>query len=175
MALSVRPAHANIEQLYAERWGTFGFYMTDPEAPSDCRAGARYLLDHFDLGWVPNLLDVTELIVSELVTNAQRYGGGDFPAGSMTIWHPNRFLVISVHDKNPYKPWTELHWPAPWDSEGGRGLAMVRDLAAEFLGELDFVPDGDTAMPGKVTRVRMLLPDVIWPHRHRDPHSGRTL
>lgn len=162
--------------LESERWGSVGFYVADPEAAAECRAATRWMLRvRLQLGWVPNLVDNAQLIVSELVTNVQRYAGEAFPAGSVTIWHPNRFLVISVHDKNPYRPWRELGRQVGWDSEGGRGLAMVRDLAAEHCGELDFAGDGDPAMPGKVTRVRLLMPDVVWSHRHRDPHSGREL
>jgi hypothetical protein len=159
-----------------ERWGTVGFLTADEKTVPECRTAARWLMSRFRLDWVPDLADDVETMVSELVTNVQRYGGDIFPAGSFTLWHPNKWLVLTVHDKNPYQPYKELnHASASWDAEGGRGLGIVKSLAARHLGEVDFARDHDTEMPGKVTRVRMLLPDVMWPNTFRDPHKGRTI
>ena len=171
------------------RFGSIGFRLKDDHSPSACRHATRDLLKRFHLTWVKStmgdvLTDDVLTIVSELVTNACRYGGDAFPAGSLTIWHPNKWLVISVHDKNPtipYDAWLgrgPRYGPNPpsWldREEGGRGIRMVKTLAARHLGELDYAEDGDKVSPGKVARVRMLLPDVQWPHSFRDPWTGKT-
>lgn len=136
------------------------------------------MLDRFQLTWVPNLVGDVQLMVSELVTNACRYGGDAFPAGSMTLWHPNKWLILTVHDKNPYQPykeWNEAREADDWERESGRGLLAVERLAKGQFGYFDFASDGDKACPGKVARVQMLLPDVQWPHTFRDPWSGRMV
>ncbi|MGY1440149.1 hypothetical protein [Streptomyces reniochalinae] len=115
------------------------------------------------------------------------------------MWHPNKWLVITVHDKSPYIPYRETfrHGADPngfawgvdtadamaadeieqqeWSAESGRGLQLVRALAAEHCGSLDWARDHDPVTHGKVARVRMLLPNVQWPHTFRDPWSGRTV
>jgi hypothetical protein len=151
---------------------------------------------------MPDLVDDVSVMVSELVTNACRHAGDAFPAGALTMWHPNKWLVITVHDKSPYIPYRQTYrgavptssfaWGVSdadtmlgrgvqsdpldgWDTETGRGLQLVRALAAEHCGEFDWARDQDPATPGKVARVRMLLPNVQWPHTYRDPFSGRIV
>jgi two-component sensor histidine kinase len=153
---------------------------------------------------MPDLVDDVALIVTELVTNACKHAGNAFPAGALTMWHPNKWLIITVHDKSPYIPYRETYrggvspdtfaWgindadamdaddearrstnPMDWSATSGRGLQLVRALAADHCGELDWVRDGDTTTPGKVARVKMLLPNVQWPHSFRDPWTGRTV
>lgn len=164
-----------------ERWGSVGFRLSDPLAAASCRQAAKQMLHTFRLEWVPDLVDDVTTIVSELVTNACTHGGYDFPAGSLTMWHPNTRLVIAVHDKNPYQPWREIRKAqqggmtdrAVAHFEDGRGLAIVHELAQRHLGELDVVSDGDQAQPGKVVRVNMLLPHMAWPHTFKDPWRDR--
>ncbi|MFC9620236.1 ATP-binding protein [Streptomyces sp. NPDC056930] len=178
------------------RYGSVGFRLADPLAPSSCRHAAADLLKTFQLTWVPGLVDDVKIIVSELVANACQYGGDAFPAGSLTVWHPNRWLVLTVHDKSPYIPYRETYRgvPNPGDmawgvatkaaipgphlsewAEHGRGLALVRGLAAEHHGELDWARDDDPQTPGKVARVKMLLPDVQWRNAFTDPWTGRVV
>jgi signal transduction histidine kinase len=178
-----------------ERWGSVGFRLDDPTASRSCRYATKALLKTFELTWVPGLVHDAQVIVSELVSNACRYGGDAFPAGSLTIWHPNRWLIITVHDKSPYVPYRETYRgvPNPGDlafgvgrqdsdphvfeewAEHGRGLSLVRGLAANHCGELDWARDGDFATPGKVARVKMLLPNIVWPHTFTDPWSKRVI
>ncbi|MFD5308150.1 ATP-binding protein [Streptomyces ardesiacus] len=147
--------------VHAQRWGSVGFRIDDPQAVRECRRAARWMLGEWRLTWVPELVDDVGLMVSELVTNVQRHAGDSYPAGSFTLWHPGRRLVLTVHDKG------ELPWRSGWwsraesatDWETGRGLALVRALAAEHIGEVDVVDDKDRARPGKVVRVSMLLPN----------------
>lgn len=162
------------------RFGSIGFRLKDEHSAYICRKATRELLDRFKLGWVRStmgdvLVDDVLTIVSELVTNACRYGGDAFPAGSLTIWHPNDRLIITVHDKNPeipYGPWLGRDWLAP-NGESGRGIALVKKLAAHHIGQLDYASDGDKESPGKVARVNMLLPNVMWPNKFRDPWTDR--
>lgn len=170
------------------RFGSIGFRLNDEHAPASCRYAARDLLKRFHLQWVRStmgdvLTDDVKTIVSELVTNACRYGGDSFPAGSLTIWHPNRWLIISVHDKNPQIPWDAWLGRGPrygpnlpeWiERESGRGIRMVKELAARHLGALDYESDGDKENPGKVARVKLLLPNVQWPDSYRDPWTGKV-
>jgi anti-sigma regulatory factor (Ser/Thr protein kinase) len=112
-------------------------------------------------------------MVSELVTNSQRHAGDAYPWASFTLWHPNTWLVLTVHDKGPDAPWSALRRSADDEGENGRGLTLVKVLAADHFGEVDFESDGNKAQPGKVARVKMLLPDVDWPMPFRDPWTGR--
>lgn len=166
----------------SSRFGSIGFKIKDEHSPAICRKATRELLRRFKLEWVRStmgdvLVDDVATIVSELVTNACRYGGDAFPAGSLTIWHPNRRLVITVHDKNPEIPhdaWLGRGYRFGRYDEGGRGIRIVKKLAAQHLGTLDYVSDGDRENPGKVARVNMLLPDVIWPNQFRDPWTDKV-
>jgi len=176
-------AEALVEgKLDEGRWGSVGFRLDDQRAPSACRRAARYMMERFGLThrFFGELTDDVLIMVSELVTNAQRHAGDAYHSGSFTLWHPNRWLVLTVHDKGTYVPWREtyqsheLAWDADWEG-GGRGLALVRGLAERNLGELDWANDGDRRNPGKVARVRMLLPDLVWPHQFEDPFTGRLV
>ena len=168
--------------MKTHRFGSVGFRLADPLAPLSCRYAARDLLHTFQLTWVPDLVDDVKTIVTELVTNACEHGGTAFPAGSLTIWHPNRWLIISVHDKNPTIPYAQLRKARAGMSpaanawfEDGRGLAVVDGLAEAHDGELTFQRDHDEWCPGKAAVVKMLLPDVQWPHAFTDVHTGRVI
>jgi anti-sigma regulatory factor (Ser/Thr protein kinase) len=152
----------------AERWVTFGFPTDDPLAVAECRRAARTLLvDHFRLDWVPDLVPDVVTMVSELVTNVQQHAREAYPFGSFTLWHPKRWLILTVHDKGEMPPFSVVHGfgmrRAAWH-EDGRGFDVVRALAADHLGVFDAVSDKDAENPGKVLRVKMLLPDVVWDH-----------
>ncbi|WP_435851196.1 ATP-binding protein [Streptomyces tibetensis] len=63
----------------------------------------------------------TELIVSELVTNAIRYGGA--PVGLRLI--RDQRLICEVSDPSQAQPHLRR---ARWTDEGGRGLVLVAQL-----------------------------------------------
>ncbi|MFC9191408.1 ATP-binding protein [Streptomyces cyaneofuscatus] len=194
-----RPVPLKIQSRPHSRYGSVGFRLADPHSPALCRQAARKMLTDFRLTWKRGLVDDVETIVSELVTNSVRYALTNYPAGSLTLWHPNQHLIITVHDKSPYIPYKETYqglpnpgrfnWgidqpdedygllPADLDtwSETGRGLAMVRALASNQGGELDWARDGDLAMPGKVARVKLWLGDFTWPHTYVDPWTNRVI
>ncbi|MGW2591691.1 ATP-binding protein [Streptomyces sp. NPDC001515] len=188
--IQTHPSAAVIEgPVRTHRFGSIGFRLDDRRAPFACRAAAAHLLREFGLTWVPDLADDVAVMVTELVTNAVLHARPltKFPAGSLTVWHPNKWLVLTVHDKAPRTAAVTAPHPADmswgvgekgrrpgaidWSSTSGRGLSMVQALALRHCGRLDWASDDDPVMPGKVARVKLLLPDVSWPHTFIDPHK----
>ncbi|MFJ9352307.1 SpoIIE family protein phosphatase [Streptomyces sp. NPDC101237] len=94
----------------------------DPAAVSDARAWATGQLTAWGLD---DLLFTTELIVSELVTNAIRYGRP--PADLRLIRHTA--LVCEVTDSSCTQPRLRR---ARTTDEGGRGLFLVAQLAERW-------------------------------------------
>ena len=94
----------------------------DPAAVSEARAWTTRQLTRWGLD---DLLFTTELIVSELVTNAIRYGRP--PAELRLIRHD--VLVCEVTDSSPTQP--RLRRAATTD-EGGRGLFLVAQLGQRW-------------------------------------------
>ncbi|MET8585915.1 SpoIIE family protein phosphatase [Streptomyces collinus] len=94
----------------------------DPAAVSDTRRWAARQLTAWGLD---DLLFPTELIVSELVTNAIRYGRP--PAQLRLIRH--HVLVCEVTDSNTAQPRLRR---ARTTDEGGRGLFLVAQLAERW-------------------------------------------
>ncbi|MDO0924481.1 SpoIIE family protein phosphatase [Streptomyces sp. TG1A-8] len=92
---------------------------SEPAAVSEVRASvARRLAD-----WgLDELAFTTELILSELVTNAIRYGRG--PIGVRLL--RERTLICEVSDRSTTSP--HLRYAASTD-EGGRGLFLVAQVA----------------------------------------------
>lgn len=93
-------------------------FPSDPSVVSECRAVvvrqlARWGLDH--------LVFATELIVSELVTNAIRYAGA--PVGLRLI--KDRRLICEVSDPSQTQPHLRR---ALLTDEGGRGLFLVAQV-----------------------------------------------
>ncbi|KES03192.1 PAS/PAC sensor protein [Streptomyces toyocaensis] len=91
----------------------------DPAAVGDARAAAVRQLEEWGLD---GLVFTTELIVSELVTNAIRYASG--PIGLRLI--RDRSLICEVSDGSGTSP-RPRH--ARTTDEGGRGLMIVAQLA----------------------------------------------
>jgi PAS domain S-box-containing protein len=76
--------------------------------------------------WRPDVADVVELLVSELVTNALRYGRG--PIG-LRLLHGAATVVCEVSDELDAAP--RLRTVHQGD-EGGRGLYLVDQLSANW-------------------------------------------
>lgn len=73
---------------------------------------------------------IAELLVSELATNAIRYGGGeDF---RLVVRVEGAELRVAVHDRNPALPLPRDSAPA---EEGGRGIQLVEALASAWGSE----------------------------------------
>ncbi|MFD3531897.1 SpoIIE family protein phosphatase [Streptomyces sp. NPDC058664] len=98
-------------------------FPADPAAVQDARARVNARLEEWGLDG--ELLFTTELIVSELVTNAIRYAGG--PVGLRLI--RDRVLVCEVSDPSNTQP--RLRRALTTD-EGGRGLFMIAQLTTRW-------------------------------------------
>ncbi|MEC4018483.1 ATP-binding protein [Streptomyces sp. H27-D2] len=104
-----------------EPW-TYGLYIPrDPRAVGVVRATLRSILAAARLDC---LIDTTELLVSELVTNAYRHSGCEDAFVSVD-WVPDD-LRVAIWDTGPALP-RKLD-PGPED-ENGRGLGLVEALA----------------------------------------------
>ncbi|MFH9088820.1 SpoIIE family protein phosphatase [Streptomyces sp. NPDC017673] len=95
---------------------------SDPAAVSEVRASVTRRLADWGLD---ELAFTTELILSELVTNAIRYGRG--PIGVRLL--RDRTLICEVSDRSTTSP--HLRYAASTD-EGGRGLFLVAQLAGRW-------------------------------------------
>lgn len=72
----------------------------------------------------PFALDVARLLVSELVTNAVRYGAPPISLDIRCIDHVG--LRVAVGDANPIPPTPKVDEP---DAESGRGVALMELLS----------------------------------------------
>jgi PAS domain S-box-containing protein len=102
----------------------------DPAAVAEARKAASRRLADWDL---TELSFTTELVVSELVTNAIRYAAGPIRLRLIR----GRTLVCEVHDGGATAP--HLRHPRTTD-EGGRGLLLVSQVTRRW--GTRFVPDG---------------------------------
>ncbi|MFD9128742.1 SpoIIE family protein phosphatase [Kitasatospora sp. NPDC059571] len=94
----------------------------DPSAVSVIRGEVSRRLEQWGLD---DLVFTTELVLSELVTNAIRYGGG--PIGVRLLL--DRTLICEVSDAGSTSP--HLRYAASTD-EGGRGLFLVAQFAERW-------------------------------------------
>ncbi|MEU5364267.1 SpoIIE family protein phosphatase [Streptomyces sp. NPDC005925] len=112
----------------------------DPAAVGEVRAAVSRRLSEWGLD---ELAFTTELILSELVTNAIRYGGAPVQVRVLR----GRNLICEVFDGSSTSP--HLRYAAMTD-EGGRGLFLVAQLAERW--GTRYTPDG------KVIWAQQLLP-----------------
>ncbi|MFE9174519.1 SpoIIE family protein phosphatase [Streptomyces kebangsaanensis] len=94
----------------------------DPAAVGDVRAAVSRRLDRWGL---QELTFTTELILSELVTNAIRYGAGPIRVRVLR----DRALICEVFDSGSTSP--HLRHAADTD-EGGRGLFLVAQMTGRW-------------------------------------------
>jgi anti-sigma regulatory factor (Ser/Thr protein kinase) len=95
----------------------------DATAPGEARHVVRATLTRWRL---PALVDSCVLTVSELVTNAVRYG---LPPLGLVMRRRNGAVRIDVSDARP-EPLGAMRRPQPDESsESGRGLAIVSEVA----------------------------------------------
>ena len=93
-----------------------------PQGPAEARRVATRAARE---GGFADLADDVALVVSELVTNAVRYGS---PPVRIEIDTTDDSVVVLVEDASPAKPSPRK---ADDDAEGGRGLLLVEMLARE--------------------------------------------
>ncbi|MFC3348636.1 SpoIIE family protein phosphatase [Streptomyces echinoruber] len=82
----------------------------------------KQVVDQLDAWRLTEAAFTTELVVSELVTNAIRYGA---PPIRLRLIHDAATLICEVSDAGPTAP--HLRRARTWD-EGGRGLLLVAQL-----------------------------------------------
>jgi anti-sigma regulatory factor (Ser/Thr protein kinase) len=97
-------------------------FPADPAVVADARDAVARQLASWGLD---ELAFTTELVVSELVTNAIRYAGG--PVGLRLI--RDNVLVCEVTDPSNTQPRLRR---ARWTDEGGRGLYLVAQVTARW-------------------------------------------
>ncbi|MFF2325115.1 MULTISPECIES: SpoIIE family protein phosphatase [unclassified Streptomyces] len=131
---------ARIQGLPAEAVGDWRL-PREPRSVGRARELARDRLLAWELG---ELVDTTELLVSELVTNALRYGEGEIRLRLLR----DRTLVCEVWDAGLVQPRRRR---ARDTDEGGRGLQLVGMLSAAW---------GSRRTPrGKTVWFELELPD----------------
>ncbi len=118
-----------------------------PSTPQAAALARRYV---HELGssWAPALLDTALLVVSEVVTNAVRYGQGRV---EMSVATGDGGVRVEVSDANPDPP-RRRPPPAGGPAEGGRGLQLL-DALTEGWGT-QTRPDP----PGKTVWLQLALP-----------------
>ncbi len=91
-----------------------------------------------DLGAGPDRVAHIVIVASELATNAIRHGGG---GGRLRLWRADGLICCEVSDSGPglADPESAGTSPPPSMATGGRGLWIVRRIAAEVR----FRTDGD--------------------------------
>ncbi|MGA5581468.1 SpoIIE family protein phosphatase [Streptomyces thermodiastaticus] len=96
---------------------------SDPALVAPVRGQA---LDQLDAWGLSSVASTAELVVSELVTNAIRYGT---PPIRLRLIHDDTHLICEVSDTSSTAP--HLRRAKTWD-EGGRGLLLVAQLTQRW-------------------------------------------
>ena len=112
---------ARLRQLPADHYVTW-LLDADPASVGEARALVRASLKQWEL---TDLADTTELLVSELVTNALRYASGQITVRMVL----ERTLVCEVLDDSAALPKLKQ---AGGNDESGRGLHVVGQLAQRW-------------------------------------------
>ncbi|MEV6961139.1 SpoIIE family protein phosphatase [Streptomyces sp. NPDC051207] len=107
-----------------------------PADPSLVAPVRKQVLDQLAVWQLDGASFTTELVVSELVTNAIRYGA---PPIRLRLIHDATTLICEVSDTSPTAP--HLRRAKTWD-EGGRGLLLVAQLTQRWGSR--HTPEGKT-------------------------------
>ncbi|GFH34759.1 ATP-binding protein [Streptomyces pacificus] len=119
--------------------------VTLPSDPASVSAARRYVSDVLAEWGLPGegeTADTVRLIVSELATNAVQHTFGLSPTFTVDIrLDRHERLRIGVTDSHPRRP---QRLPAAVQQDNGRGMVIIRWLAAECGGRLyvDPTPEG---------------------------------
>ena len=111
--------------------------ITLPDHEHSARQARTFLSEAFCSVHHARVLDEAQLLVSELVTNAVRYGGP--PVLVRVDCDGSAGLQVSVSDGNPRPPVRKDVAP---EAEGGRGVALV-DIISDRWG-VDQAASGKT-------------------------------
>ncbi|MCS0635674.1 ATP-binding protein [Streptomyces sp. LP05-1] len=115
--------------------------LTLPSDPASVATARRYVADVL-VGWgLPDAAELAytvRLIVSELATNAVQHTLGQSPTFTVDVrLDRDERLRIGVTDSHPRRP---RRLPAAVQQDNGRGMVIIRWLAAECGGRLTVTP-----------------------------------
>jgi anti-sigma regulatory factor (Ser/Thr protein kinase) len=113
---------ARTRALHADRVAVWDL-ESDPSVVSEAR---RNTIEQLEAWGLEEASFVTELLVSELVTNAIRYG---HPPVQLRLIHQDTTLICEVSDSGSTDP--RMRRARTFD-EGGRGLLLVAQLAQRW-------------------------------------------
>ncbi|WP_225851018.1 SpoIIE family protein phosphatase [Streptomyces sp. HPF1205] len=116
-----------------------------PADPAVVATARRYATEQLARWGLEEAASVTELVVSELVTNAIRYGGAPIRLSLIR----NRSLICEVSDASSTSP--HMRRARSYD-EGGRGLLLVAQLARRWgtrPGRVGKTIWAEQALPGR--------------------------
>ena len=118
--------------------------VTLPSTPASVPAARAYVaavLGQWGLPGSAPAADTVRLIVSELATNAVLHTSGQSPTFTVDVrLDRDEQLYIGVTDSHPRWP---QRLPAAVQQDNGRGMVIVRHLAAESGGRLAVRPTPD--------------------------------
>ena len=98
----------------------------DLPAVAETRCILRDSLQHWG---VPELVDTTELLATELLTNALKHTRGGAVLTATLLPGPEHRLRIEVEDSLAWRPLPRPALPADEQGTSGRGLFLVEALA----------------------------------------------
>jgi serine/threonine-protein kinase RsbW len=96
-----------------------------PNDPQAVRAARRFAIDELS-GYAPELLDVVELLVSELAGNCVRHTDSSF---DVEVSRDRRRIRVAVSDRGAGKPAVQH---VDTNAVAGRGLALVETLSSSW-------------------------------------------
>ncbi|OII63046.1 hypothetical protein BJP40_25690 [Streptomyces sp. CC53] len=115
--------------------------VTLPSDPASVSAARRYVSDVMADWGLPegaDIGDAVRLIVSELATNAVQHTFGQSPTFTVDVrLEREERLRVGVTDSHPRWP---QRLPAAVQQDNGRGMVIIRWLAAERGGRLSVTP-----------------------------------
>ncbi|GAA3926947.1 ATP-binding protein [Streptomyces gulbargensis] len=123
---------------------------SEPASVPRARRHAVEVLAAWGLDGATEAVDAIRLIVSELATNAVQHTFGQSPTFTVGLrLEREERLVVGVTDSHPRRP---RRLPAAVQQDNGRGMGIIRVLAAEAGGRLSVTP---TADGGKTVAITM--------------------
>ncbi|NBE55533.1 ATP-binding protein [Streptomyces boluensis] len=115
--------------------------VTLPSDPASVSAARKYVtrvLTEWGLPADAEVADTVRLVVSELATNAVQHTRGQSPTFTVDVrLERDEQLRIGVTDSHPRLP---KRLPAAVQQDNGRGMVIIRWLAAECGGRLSVQP-----------------------------------
>ncbi|MFJ6698869.1 ATP-binding protein [Streptomyces sp. NPDC091272] len=123
---------------------------SDPASVPKARRFVTQVLAEWGLLTDSEAADTIRLIVSELATNAVQHTFGQSPTFTVDVQlERDEHLRIGVTDSHPRWP---QRLPAAVQQDNGRGMVIIRSLAAECGGRLSVTP---TAEGGKTVWIAL--------------------